>query len=65
VLQGHTVPQDALATLGDRFEQLPEGWSFRVSTPTQDLRMSLPPAEAIPSVQDEFNQIYIRIPETD
>jgi hypothetical protein len=38
VLQGHKVPQDALATLGDRFEQLPEAWSFCVSTPTEDLR---------------------------
>ncbi len=64
VLQGHKIPQDALATLGDRFQALPKGWEFRVNDLTADLVMNLTPKEPIPSVQDEFNQIYIRIPET-
>lgn len=65
VLQGHKVPQDSLAKLGDQFKELPEGWKFRVSVLTEDLVMNLTPKEPIPSVQDEFNQIYIRVPETE
>lgn len=62
VLQGHKVPEDQLATLGERFKELPDGWVYRVIKPTEDLVMKLTPNEPIPSVQDEFNQVYIRIP---
>ena len=62
VLQGHKVPVESLATLGDRFKKLPEGWNYRVNVLTKDLVMNLTPNAPIPSVQDEFNQIYIRIP---
>ena len=63
VIQGHKIPADQLATLGDRMEGLPEGWEYRAVAPAEDLVMKLTPNEPIPSVQDEFDQIYIRIPE--
>lgn len=63
VIQGHKVPADQLATLGDQMQDLPEGWGYVVEAPTEDLVFHLTPAEPIPSVQDEFDQIYIRIPE--
>lgn len=62
VLQGHKVPEKSLATLGERFQMLPKGWEYRVKVLDQDLVMKLTPKEPIPSVQDEFDQIYIRIP---
>lgn len=62
VIQGHKIPVDELPTLGERMEELPEGWEYRVVTLEQDLVMNLTPNEPIPSVQDEFDQIYIRIP---
>lgn len=65
VLQGHKIPTDQLATLGERFKELPEGWQYRAETPEKDLIMKLTPKEPIPSVQDEFDQIYIRIPKSD
>lgn len=61
VLQGHKIPVDELATLGQRFMKLPEGWEYRVKVLDKDLVMNLTPREPIPSVQDEFDQIYIRI----
>jgi hypothetical protein len=64
VLQGHKVPENSLATLGERFKQLPVGWKYRVKVLTEDLVMKLSPKTPIPSVQDEFDQIYIRIPES-
>ncbi|QEG33222.1 hypothetical protein [Bythopirellula goksoeyrii] len=63
VLQGHKIPTDELATLGEKFKRLPEGWKYRVRDLEKDLVMNLTPKEPIPSVQDEFDQIYIRIPE--
>ena len=63
VVQGHKIPTDQLDTLRDRMEKLPEGWEYRVVTLEEDLVMNLTPAQAIPSVQDEFDQIYIRIPD--
>ena len=62
VLQGYKVDQDQLATLGDQFQNLPEGWQYIVVTPSSDLVLNLTPAAPIPSVQDEFDQIYIQIP---
>ena len=62
VVQGYKVSQDSLATLGDQFKELPEGWDYRVNVLTEDLVMDLTPDAPIPSVQDEFDQIYIRIP---
>ncbi|MEW4486512.1 hypothetical protein AB1L42_00440 [Thalassoglobus sp. JC818] len=62
VLQGHKIPADQLATLGEEFQHLPEGWKYRVQQLDHDLVMNLTPREPIPSVQDEFHQIYIRIP---
>ena len=63
VLQGHKIPAESLATLGERFQKLPEGWEYRVNVLTEDIVMNLTPKAPIPSVQDEFDQIYIRIPE--
>ena len=65
VIQGHKIPVEELPALGERMEQLPEGWEYRVVEVEEDLVMNLTPAEPIPSVSDEFDQIYIRIPETD
>jgi len=62
VMQGYKVQKDDLATLGDQFQELPEGWSYDVVSPTADLIFDLTPDVPIPSVQDEFDQIYIRIP---
>jgi len=62
VLQGHKIPTDKLATLGEKFQHLPDGWKYRVQNPEKDLVMKLTPRKPIPSVQDEFDQIYIRIP---
>lgn len=63
VLQGYKVKKEDLASLGSKFKLLPEGWKYQVVTPQEDLVMNLTPAHAIPSIQDEFDQIYIRIPE--
>jgi hypothetical protein len=63
VIQGYKVPEDQLATLGDQMTQLPEGWTYTVVNPTEDLVFVLTTDEAIPSVKDEFDQIYIRVPE--
>ena len=62
VMQGYKVPEDSLATLGSQFQELPAGWEYQVVNPTEDLVMNLTPAQPIPSIQDEFDQIYIRIP---
>jgi len=63
VLQGQKVAKESIATLGKRFQKLPEGWKYRVKVLEEDLVMKLTPNKPIPSVQDEFDQIYIRIPE--
>lgn len=63
VIQGYKLNKQDLDTLGSKFNQLPEGWKYQVVTPKADLVMKLTPDQAIPSVQDEFDQIYIRIPE--
>lgn len=63
VLQGHKVPEEELATLSERFKNLPAGWEYRVQVLEEDLAMNLTPNAPIPSVQDEFDQIYIRVPE--
>ncbi|QDT50612.1 hypothetical protein Pan258_46910 [Symmachiella dynata] len=63
VLQGQKIPKDSIASLGKRLKKMPEGWTFRVKVLDEDLVMKLSPQKPIPSVQDEFNQIYIRIPE--
>ena len=62
VVQGHKIPVGELPTLGERMEGLPEGWEYQVAVLEEDLVMNLTPAEPIPSIQDEFDQIYIRIP---
>jgi hypothetical protein len=63
VLQGHKVPEEQPATLGERFEKLSNGWKYRVQVLEKDLVMKLTPKAPIPSVHDEYDQIYIRIPE--
>jgi hypothetical protein len=63
VLQGYKVPEESLATLGDDFEELPDGWEYQVVVLDEDLVMNLTTAAPIPSTTDEFDQIYIRIPE--
>lgn len=62
VMQGYKVRATALGQLAPEFQELPEGWSYRVQVYAEDLVMNLSPAAPIPSVQDEFDQIYIRIP---
>ena len=64
VIQGHKIPLAELAMLGGKFQELPKGWKYRVEVMTEDLVMNLTPNKPIPSVQDEFNQIYIRVPES-
>jgi len=63
VLQGNKIPTAELAALGAKFKQLPAGWKYGVVMLERDLVMNLTPAKPIPSVQDEFDQIYIRITE--
>ncbi len=63
VVQGYKVPAESLAPLGSQFKELPEGWEYKVVPLTEDLVMNLTPDKPIPSVQDEFDQIYIRVPE--
>ncbi|QDV20516.1 hypothetical protein Pan153_51910 [Gimesia panareensis] len=63
ILQGHKIPANELATLGEKFKKLPEGWKYRVKVLDEDLMMKLTPQKPIPSVQDEFDQIYIRVPD--
>jgi hypothetical protein len=58
-----TVERGSPHRLGDRLKNLPEGWEYRVEVVTEDLVMNLTPNEPIPSVPDEFDQYYIRIPE--
>lgn len=65
VVQGYKVDEADLDTLGDQFKSLPEGWSYSVVTADEDLVFDLTPDKPIPSVQDEFDQIYIRIPSSD
>lgn len=65
VVQGYKVDKSDLATLGDQFQSLPEGWSYSVVMPDEDLVFDLTPDAPIPSVQDEFDQIYIRVPSDD
>ena len=65
VLQGYKVAPDQLASLGDQFKKLPAGWAYQVVTLDEDLVFDLTPAEPIPSIQDEFDQIYIRVPVKD
>ena len=48
---------------GGEFQGPPEGWEYVVNVLTEDLVMNLTPDAPIPSVQDEFDQIYVRIPE--
>lgn len=62
ILQGHKIPVAGLATLGEKMKDFPKGWKYRVQVLDKDLVMNLTPKEPIPSVQDEFDQIYIRIP---
>lgn len=62
VIQRYKVPTEALETLGDKFKQLHKGWKYKVEVLKEDLVMNLTFDRTIPSVQDEFDQIYIRIP---
>ncbi len=63
VLQGYKVETEELAKLGEMLGKLPEGWTYRVETADEDLVMNLTPAAPIPSVGDELDQYFIRIPE--
>lgn len=62
IIQGYKVDPSELPTLGDQFQNLPAGWTYETITYDQDLAVELSPAGFIPSVQDEFDQIYILIP---
>jgi hypothetical protein len=43
ILQGNKIPTDQLATLGDQFQELPEGWQYQVVDLTEPLALSLTP----------------------
>lgn len=62
ILQGAKVDQSELPTLGDQYQNLPEGWSYQPITYDTELDVNLTPNGFIPSVQDEFDQIFILIP---
>jgi hypothetical protein len=61
ILQGYKVATDQLATLGSQFKELPEGWKYQVVNPPGTMQMNVTPSEPIPSVKDEFDQIYMMI----
>ncbi|HAD09296.1 MAG TPA: hypothetical protein DCF62_07445 [Porticoccaceae bacterium] len=61
VLQGNKVVTEKLSSLGASMEGLPEGWRYEVEVLKEDLVMDLDPSKPIPSVQDEYNQIYIQM----
>ena len=61
LVQGYKLDKDDLDD--PDFQELPEGWSYSVVAPDEDLVFNLTPDAPIPSVQDEFDQIYIRIPD--
>lgn len=63
VLQGYKVQKEDLVMLGSKLKALPEGWTFQVVSSKEDLVMHLTPDKPIPSVADEFDQYYIRIPQ--
>lgn len=63
VLQGYKVPKESLEMLSDDLEELPDSWEYQVIVLDEDLVMNLTTAAPIPSTTDEFDQIYIRIPE--
>lgn len=64
VLQAHAeqFTMEDLETLGERFENLPEGWSWNVRVLEETLILDLKPGE-ITGIGDEFYQYYTRIPE--
>lgn len=64
VLQGYKVQTGDLAHLGEKLKTLPDDWEFRISELEEDLVMDLTPAEPIPSVPDELDQYWIRIPKS-
>ena len=50
---------DTLSDLGDRFKELPEGWSFRTKVLEKDLTISPPPPDRLAWVtMDEFMNTY-------
>jgi hypothetical protein len=51
----------SLATLGDKLKLMPEGWSYRSRTLTEDLVLDLGPDKTIYAVGDDFHQYYTRI----
>jgi hypothetical protein len=61
IVQGHKIPTDEMASLGDKYKELPEGWEYRVVPPTEDMILNVKAGEPIPSVQDEFDQIFMRL----
>ena len=65
VLQAHDEenPMDSLADMGNRMEEIPEGWEYRTRTLDEDLVLDLGPDETIHAVGDEYLQYYTRIPE--
>ena len=67
VLQARSedVPLDWLPTLGERFESLPEGWSYRTRVLEEDLILDLKRDEQFYNVGDEFHQYYQRDPKND
>ncbi len=64
VLQAHAAQfsMEDLETLGDRFQNLPDGWSWNVRVLEESLILDLKPGE-ITGIGDEFYQYYTRIPD--
>ena len=62
VLQAHgkEFPVESLPKLGERYKKLPEGWTYRTRTLTEDLVLDLSPDRTIYAVGDEFEQYFTR-----
>ena len=53
----HGQTYESLSQLGERYERLPEGWSFRVAVLSEDLVLK-PTAGTATIMQDEFENTY-------
>ena len=66
VLQAHDdkLPMESLPMLGERLDNLPDGWQYRTRTLAEDLVLDLEPDQTIYAVGDEFHQYYTRVKKT-
>lgn len=59
VIMGYKIPRERLLTLADELS-LPDGWKYRIVTPTEDIYVELI-SDPEPHVKDDFNQVYAPI----